>query len=402
MKPRASVKPRVCFVVDSGTDVRLADGLTERTSLRILARRQPSGREISQPSRHVLDVETGPTGHAAFALFVLRRLLALRRDTDVVLVQGYGPTAAFANLAGRMAGLPVLMLVCSPMEAYYRCRRIPGAGRPFRRLEYLAIQTFSRVNAWIGRSYIVLSPYLGSVVRAHGGKNTIDVIPVYGVDGAVFNPGAEPKSVLRVRLGLSAEVPVVFFSSRVAPEKDAATVLRALAILAAAGRAVRLLHLSGGHRELMELARATGVAEHVIAADAVAPYDGLADYDRASDICVQSSREEGLGFSALEALACGVPVIATAVGGLNDTIRDDDTGWQVPIGDAGALATAIASILDDPSEARRRTARGSVQVAALYERELVFDALVKRLHVAMRRVQLVDQPAEPSVSASNI
>ena len=61
---------------------RLANGLAEGTDLRILARRQESGREISQPSRHTLNVETGPPGHAAFAVFVLRRLLALRVSAD--------------------------------------------------------------------------------------------------------------------------------------------------------------------------------------------------------------------------------------------------------------------------------------------------------------------------------
>ena len=65
--------PRLLFVVDSGTDVRLADGLAGSTSLRILARGLPSGREISQPSRQHLDVEVGPSGHAAFALFAFRR-----------------------------------------------------------------------------------------------------------------------------------------------------------------------------------------------------------------------------------------------------------------------------------------------------------------------------------------
>lgn len=395
------MKPRVCFVVDSGTDVRLADGLAEHTILKVLARRQPSGREISQPSRHTLDVETGPAGHAAFALFALRRLLALKRDLDVVVVQGYGPTAAFASFAGRLTGVPVFMLVCSPMEAYYRCRQGSVTGRPFRRTEYLAIRLFSRLNAWIGRGYIVLSPYLGSVVRAHGTKNSIDVIPVYGVDATIFRPDAELKAARRARLALPDDRPIVFFSSRVAPEKDAGTVLRALGILAASGRPVRLLHLSGGHRELMDLARQTGVEEHVIAGDAVAPFEVLADHYRASDICVQSSREEGLGFSALEALACGVPVVATAVGGLNDTIREGDTGWQVPIGDAPALAAAIVSILDDPAEARRRTARGAAQVASAYDRDLVFDALVKRLRNAGSRVELVEQSVEPSVSPGN-
>lgn len=386
--------PRLLFVVDSGTDVRLADGLAGGTSLRILARGLPSGREISRPSRQHLDVEVGPSGHAAFALFAFRRLLVSRREIDVVIVQGYGPTAAFANLAGRLAGIPVLMLVCSPMEAYYRCRQSSGTGRPFRRSEYLAIRAFSKVNAWIGRRYIVLSPYLASVVRAHGANNAVDIIPVYGVDRTIFRPSGEPKTALRARLGLPPDVPIIFFSSRVAPEKDAATVLHALRTLAAAGRPVRLLHLSGGHNELRELARQIGVEDQVIAGDAVAPFAGLADYYRASDVCVQSSREEGLGFSALEALACGVPVVATAVGGLNDTIREGDTGWQVPIGDSAALAGAIAQILDDPAEAARRTARGAELVAARYDRDLVFGALVARLRLAMRGAEPVGQAGE--------
>ena len=395
------MKPRLCFVVDSGTDVRLADGLAEATSLRILARSLPSGREISQRSRHAMEVEVGPSGHASFALFVLRRLLALKGETDVVVVQGYGPTAAFANLAGRLAGLPVLMLVCSPMEAYYRCRRTSSRGRAFRRSEYFAIRAFSKLNAWFGRGYIVLSSYLASVVGAHGAKGSVDIIPVYGVDRAIFRPSAEPKDILRARLGLPTDRPILFFSSRVAPEKDADAVLRALRTLAAAGRPVRLLHLSGGHRELLDLAREIGVEEHVIADDAVPPFDALADYYRASDICVQASREEGLGFSALEALACGVAVVATAVGGLKDTIREGDTGWQVPIGDAEALAAAVAQILDDPSEAARRTARGARCVAARYDRDLVFDRLVMRLRIEMRLNRPVGQSAEMSTSPGN-
>lgn len=394
------MRPRVCFVVDSGTDVRLAEGLAEGTSLRILARRLPSGREISQPSRHHLDVEVGPAGHASFALFAFRRLVALRREVDVVIVQGYGPTAAFANLAGRLTGLPVLMLVCSPIAEYYRCRRMSAQGRPFRRSEHLAIRLFSRLNAWLGRAYVVLSPYLASVVRRHGSTNSVDVIPVYGVDGSIFRPSTEPKAVLRTRLGLPADLPIVFFSSRVAPEKDAETVLRAIATLAAAGRPVRLLHLSGGHDELIDLAREHGVEAYVIAGDAVPPFEHLADYYRASDVCVQSSREEGLGFSALEALACGVPVVATAVGGLNDTIRDGDTGWQVPVSDAQALAAAITDILDDPAEASRRTARGAALVAAHYDRDRVFDAMVERLRTGHGVAEVVDVPSAASTRNS--
>ena len=155
--------------------------------------------------------------------------------------------------------------------------------------------------------------------------------------------------------------------------------LRAVGILAAQGRPVHLLHLSGGHKEFLSLATSLGVDRHVIAGDAVAPFAALADHYCASDVCVQSSVEEGLGFSPLEALACGVPVVATAVGGLNDTIRNGETGWQVPLGDADALANAIVDILDGAEEAARRTRAGAAAVERSYDRRLVFEAFVNRL-----------------------
>jgi glycosyltransferase involved in cell wall biosynthesis len=317
-------------------------------------------------------------------LFVARRWFALRRRTDAVIVQGYGPAAAVANALGRLSGHPVRMLVCSPVEAYYRSRRAPDSRRPYRPMEYRAIAAFARINAWLGQGYIALSPYLASVIRSSGSARPIDVIPVYGVDGRIFRPSDEPMAAIRARLALPHEDRIVFFSSRVAPEKDAATVLRAIGLLRAAGRQVRLLHLSGGHKELVALAESLGVADRVVAADAVVPFAPLADYYRASDVCVQASREEGLGFSPLEALACGVPVVASAVGGLTDTIRDGDTGWSVHAGDAAALAGAISSILDNPGEAARRTANGRAMVQREYERDVVFGALADSLARAVR------------------
>ncbi len=367
------------FVVDSGTDVRLVESLAERSALRLLVRRIPGGREISQDTDAPFEMEIGPSGHAAFAAFAARRLFALRREADVVIVQGDGPTAASVNLVARIARLRALMLICSPVEAYYRCRRIPGTGRPFQRIEYLVIRLLAVLNAWIGQGYIVLSPYLASVVRAHGGRKPVDVIPVYGVDRRIFRRTPESKAAIRQRLGLPEAVPIVFFCSRVAPEKDVETVLRAIEKLEARGRHVQVLHLSGGYREFARAAEAIGVGRNVIARDAVPPFDELADHYRASDVCVQASREEGLGFSPLEALACGVPVIASAVGGLKDTIREGETGWQVPVGDADALAHAIARVLDDPEEASRRTIEGAQRVDRLYERQVVFDALIERL-----------------------
>ncbi len=368
---------RLCFVVDAGTDVRMVEGLAARTELRIVARRIRGGREISQAPRDAaFEIEIGPDSHAAFAAFAARRVFARRRSTDIVLVQGYGPTAAAVNVAGRVAGLAVRMLVCSPVEAYYRARRRPDSRRRFRRSEYAAIVGLARLNARLGQGYVVLSPYLASVIRSHGTRRPVDIAAVYGVDPAVFHPTAEPKQAIRRRLGLPEHETILFFSSRVAPEKDAATVLEAAALLSRHGMPVRVLNLSGGHRDLVELARGMGVVDRVIAADAVVPFEPLADYYRASDVCVQASREEGLGFSPLEALACGVPVVASDVGGLADTIRDGDTGWTVRVGDAEGLARAVREIVADPAEAAARTARGRALVDRAYARDVAFDALL--------------------------
>ena len=372
---------KLSFVVDSGMDVRLVDGLASRVTLRILARRVIGGREISQSPRHQVPIEIGPAGRLAFIVFAVRRIAALRRDTDVVIVQGYGPTALCINVIGRMLRLPVLMLVCSPSEMYYLCRSRKGSGRPYRALEYLCIRVCGWLNAKVGSAYVALSPYLRSVIREYRTSRPIDVIPVYGVDRRIFQPTGEPKTAIRRRLGLPLEQRILIYSSRVAPEKDVDTVLQALAVLARRGLSVRLLHLSGGHDELKQRATAMGVDEHVIAGDAVAPFNLLADYYRASDVCVQASHAEGLGFSPLEALACGVPVVATAVGGLRDTIREGDTGWQVPPRDPEALASAVQNILRDPAEASRRTGRGAQEVDLRYEADTVFDLFLDRVAV---------------------
>src|SRR5690606_28478257 len=179
---------RLLFVVESGTDVRLVEGLSERAQLHLLARRIRGGREISQPTQARFDAEIGPAGLLPFAGFVLRRIWSLRSRIDVVIVQGYGLAAAAANLAGRLAGLPVVMLVCSPVDAFYRCSRFPDSGRPYRAVEYAALSALAGLNARIGQRYVALSPYLASVIRAHGTGRPIDVIPVYGVDTPAFTP----------------------------------------------------------------------------------------------------------------------------------------------------------------------------------------------------------------------
>ncbi len=368
------MKVRLCFIVESGTDVRLVEGLAERFELQIVARRIAGGVEISQQPTTELRTTVGPSSRVRFAAHVGRHLARYRKSIDCVLVQGYGLAALAANVVARITSTPTFMLVCSPVEEYYRCRlEQPELGKIFRARELTALGIAARVNARVGRHYVVLSEHLRQVVQSHGAKCPIGVVPLYGVDTALFAPPERPKTEYKSQLGLPLDGNLIFFSSRVAPEKDSITLLRAVRDLCTSGHDLWLLHRSGGYRDFLKEAERHDIADRVIATDAVHPHRDLPDDYRASDLCVQASRAEGLGFSPLEALASGVPVVATAVGGLRETIVDGETGWSYPVGDTAALARCIEAATSDKAEAARRTTKGRDLVIKRYERRFVFD-----------------------------
>ena len=374
------MRPRICFVVESGTDARLVDGLAEHADVTVMARRIEGGVAISQPLRSSAEVRLGPASIGAFAAHAFGFLRREGARFDFILAQGYGAAALAARAGARLHRVPSALLVCSPVESYYKCRQgQEGFGKPYRAYEHAALRFLAAANARTGADYIVLSRYLADVVTGHGSRGRTDIIPVYGVDTQVFRPQPDTRAELRRRRGLPEGGSVIFFSSRVAPEKDAATLLHAVRLLVSRGADIRVLHRSGAYRRFAEEALRQGVADLVIATDAVHPHDELPLDYAASDVCVQASRDEGLGYSVLEALACGVPVVASAVGGLRETIVDGETGWTCPPLDPEALARAIAGALSDKAEAVRRAEAGRRMVEARFERSRVFDQLFSRI-----------------------
>jgi glycosyltransferase involved in cell wall biosynthesis len=246
---------RLTFVVESGTDVRLIQGLDRHFQLDLVCRKIPDGFHINWQPEHPIDVSIGPPSRPAFAAFLTRELLGRKPRPDILVVQGYATAALVTNIVGRAIGSTVVMLVCSPVEHYYLCRKDDLNGPPFRMFEFYGLKTLARLNALVGSNYVVLSQYLRRVVMGHGARGSIEVIPVYGVDLKRFRPGGHGKAAARAELGLPAAGKVVFFSSRIAPEKDADTVLRAIGqVNAAQERRVWLVNRSGGHESFMRRA----------------------------------------------------------------------------------------------------------------------------------------------------
>jgi D-inositol-3-phosphate glycosyltransferase len=185
----------------------------------------------------------------------------------------------------------------------------------------------------------------------------VRVIPC-GVDVELFRP--RPQAAARARLGLDAEH-VLLFVGRLTPIKGLETLLRALAVLRSDGFAasrVALLVVGGTKGDsddgahLRRLAQDLGVAAWVDFRGPQ-PQEALTDYYAAADLCIMPSRYESFGMVALEAMASGLPVIASRAGGLAVTVQDGATGRLVPEGDVTALARAVTGFLVD--DVARRT-----------------------------------------------
>jgi D-inositol-3-phosphate glycosyltransferase len=212
---------------------------------------------------------------------------------------------------------------------------------------------------------------------AHASR--IATIPC-GVDTDLFTPGDRAQA--RRRLGLD-DRPVLLWVGRIAPIKGLDTLLDTVARLREGGRDMRLLVVGGeadeptnGHEtSLRRRIAVLGLGESV---RFVGPQSQsvLPLYYTAADVTVLPSYYESFGMVALEAMACGSPVIASRVGGLVTTVRDGVTGFLVPDGDVEALAERIETLVGDP-ELRWRLGREGVRWAAQHRWPCVAEAVCK-------------------------
>ncbi|HEY8487907.1 MAG TPA: glycosyltransferase, partial [Thermaerobacter sp.] len=166
--------------------------------------------------------------------------------------------------------------------------------------------------------------------------------------------------------------------ARFEPPKDHATLLRAVALLDGHGHLVDgrgplghpnhdwVVELAGDGPALPEavaLARRMGI-DHRVRFRGACPHGAGAFQDAA--VAVLCTRREGLPLTVLEAMAAGVPVVATAVGGVPEAVRHGVTGFLVPPGDPAAVARYLATLLADPALRRRMGAAARARYEAHY------------------------------------
>jgi D-inositol-3-phosphate glycosyltransferase len=192
-----------------------------------------------------------------------------------------------------------------------------------------------------------------------------------GVEHAFFAPGDRVGA--RQALGMDPQLPVLLFVGRIQPLKAPDVAIRTLAELDGLGHGDARLVVVGGASGVdgdAETARAHALVDELGLHDRVdfvppQPHHILSTYYRAADLALVPSRSESFGLVALEAAACGVPVVASAVGGLLSLVDDGVTGRLVEGRDPADYAAAVASLLDDP-ERRARMGRAAVDRARGY------------------------------------
>jgi D-inositol-3-phosphate glycosyltransferase len=213
-----------------------------------------------------------------------------------------------------------------------------------------------------------------------------------GVDLDRFAPG--DRAAARAEFGIAADATVLLFVGRIQPLKAPDVLLRATAELLAADPQLReklVVAVCGGPsgngldepEHLQRLAGALGV-DDVTRFLRPLPPDRLSDLYRAADVVVVPSHNESFGLVAVEAQACGTPVVAAAVGGLVTAVADDVSGLLVPGHDPADYAAALRRLIRDPG-LRSRLSAGAVTHAAAFSWERTAEGLLAVYSDALAR-----------------
>jgi glycosyltransferase involved in cell wall biosynthesis len=216
------------------------------------------------------------------------------------------------------------------------------------------IQTLMAPNLRTADRVIAVSPHVADqAIQLGASAERVRVIRS-GVDTERFRP--RDRLAARQRLQLERDRPLVLFVGNLEPRKQLHVLLRALPRLRAAVPRILLAVIGSGASAgqddqtavVNRLADELGLRQAVRFLGSVAADELLAWY-AAADVLALPSSSEAQGIVALEAMASGLPVVASAVGGLLGTIEDGRTGYLVPAGDAAALADRLSVLLADPA-----------------------------------------------------
>ena len=241
-------------------------------------------------------------------------------------------------------------------------------GSLYRRLDMLLMRRFDRL--------IAVSQATKALMVASGIPDHLISVVYNGIDTETW-VSSHGQGNLREELGLKQAFPVVGYVGRLTAEKDLGTWLRAAAMLATWSPHARFILVGEGRDHAIEdqfraMAKSLGISERVLflgyRADLLRVYSTF-------DLFMQASLTEGLSNTLLEAMAMGLPVVTTAVGGSTELVLDGETGILRQPGDPSGLAKALHALAGDPALRRRMGEAARQRI----ERSFSFAERLKRI-----------------------
>ena len=315
--------------------------------------------------------------NARYLSMLLR--LARQHRSDVIVAHLYG-SSVYASLAGTLLSIPVVSVLHGQID-------VSDAER-FSSLKAAIIRRASRKIIFVSER---LQDQLQPRLRLNAAQCA--VIP-NGIDGKIFRPGRDRS--IRAELGVSDDMALIGAIGNVRKPKAYDVLLRAARTLIVRSQRFHLV-IAGDCRnalgeQLEQLKRELGIERYVtflgLRPDVVRLLNNL-------DVFVLSSHSEGFSIACIEAMACGVPVVATRSGG-PEQILEGEAGLLVPTNDPESLALAIERIISSKDLSAALTARAIKRVHEQYS----LTTMLSRYEALLGQVAQDSRKRQPAAGVS--
>lgn len=318
-----------------------------------------------------------------YGRFDLRLLSGLRRaffDYKPDIIHSHGVKA---NFFSRLAARGICKVILTTVHSYLRYDYLHP-------LAYFIVSVMERTTRIWNDHYIAVSGALGEILQKQGiPAKSISVI-YNGIDIAPFRKTEvwdEDRARLHAEWGIAADEYVYGSVARLVPVKGLSYLLEAFSRISKEeepGKKLRLVLVGDGpEREpLQEKARSLGVEQQVTFAGFRRDIPACL---HAFDAFVHSSIYEGLGYTIIEAMAAGIPVVATNVGGVKEFVKPGSTGLLVEPANEALLADAMKTIAASPERCRQMTKEALALVENTFTIEQMSEQTLALYHQLSRQ-----------------